>query len=314
MGNKPSSGKSDKPKSLGDSLAASGGEPPALSLRPEGSKLPVLFKWTHGGQQVSLVGDFTNWQPMPMVRSGIEFSVALDLPFGVYQYRFVVDNEQRYAQDQPVVHGTGGVHNVLDIVNYQKFEPLIELANRDAETAGSMPYGHSLQATGPPGMSGDGQYSGPPTVPLVLYKSPHLAAPLSSGFGPLSVREVEPTGPARSPLGGNPSPPLFTNQVLVGHVYHDGGSSFSSFGVEALAVATTLRHDHKFSTLIYIVPDTLTPASRPYGARDEEGEGPVNLLKQALDGGRAQEAAAGSAGALNFAPPPRKTSKDADDV
>ena len=62
--------------------------------------------------------------------------------------------------------------------------PVVGLSNAVAR------YGHSLQATGPPGMSGDGQYSGPPTVPLVLYKSPHLAAPLSSGFGPLSVREV----------------------------------------------------------------------------------------------------------------------------
>merc|ERR1719506_1208080 len=117
-----------------------GGDANAMRPSSDGSGLPVIFKWTHGGQQVQLVGSFNNWQPIQMVRSGIEFSVALDLPRGVYKYRFVVDNEQKYAQDQPVTTTETGMQNVLDTLNYKRFEPQTELDDMDLDVE-SLEYG-----------------------------------------------------------------------------------------------------------------------------------------------------------------------------
>jgi hypothetical protein len=277
-------------------LTDGGGVVDANIRSSDGSGLPVIFKWTHGGQQVQLVGSFNNWQPIQMVRSGIEFSVALDLPRGVYKYRFVVDNEHKYAQDQPVTNTETGMQNVLDTLNYKRFEPQTELDDMDLDVE-SLEYGTLSQDVEPI----DGQYSGPPTVPLVLYKSPACAAPLVSGFGPLAVRDVDKSGPSRSMLAGN-SPPLLTSQVLVRHVYHDGGTALSTYGIDALCVSTTIRYKHAFSTVVYAVPDSLSTATRSKHSRSlsqGDDEKSQNRLVSAFDDDPPEQSQ------FPFAPPAR---------
>ena len=64
--------------------------------------IPVVFTWTHGGQNVYLAASFNGWrEQIPMVRSGNEFAVVKDLPRGMHQYKFVVDDHWRFAPDQP---------------------------------------------------------------------------------------------------------------------------------------------------------------------------------------------------------------------
>jgi 5'-AMP-activated protein kinase, regulatory beta subunit len=48
-----------------------------------------------------------------------EFSVIKSFPPGVYQYKFIVDGEWKYAPDQPAMYDEmGNVNNVLEVQEY----------------------------------------------------------------------------------------------------------------------------------------------------------------------------------------------------
>jgi serine protease AprX len=70
--------------------------------------------------QVSLAGDFNNWEPSPLTRGGDGlWRVALDAPAaGRYRYKFVVDNS-RWLEDPAnglkEDDGLGGLNSFLDI-------------------------------------------------------------------------------------------------------------------------------------------------------------------------------------------------------
>ncbi len=88
--------------------------------------VPVMFKWTHGGQRVFLTGTFNHWakEGIPMVRSGQEFYQIIQVPKGVHEYKFLVDGEWKFSLDQPVLQDTSGnVNNVVDIQYYERYEP-----------------------------------------------------------------------------------------------------------------------------------------------------------------------------------------------
>ncbi|CAE7444885.1 KINB2 [Symbiodinium natans] len=91
-------------------------------------RIPVVFTWTHGGQNVFLAASFNGWRDqIPMVRSGQEFSVVQELPRGVHQYKFIVDDQWRFAPDQPRMQDSqGNMNNVLDISAYQRFQVSLE--------------------------------------------------------------------------------------------------------------------------------------------------------------------------------------------
>lgn len=51
-----------------------------------------------------------------MQRSGKDFTIMKVLPSGVYQYRFIVDGQWRYAQDLPMAQDdAGNPYNILDL-------------------------------------------------------------------------------------------------------------------------------------------------------------------------------------------------------
>ena len=80
------------------------GGAPDISAWPEPATLvPVAINWTQGGSVVEVEGSFDNWQSRQALhRSGNrEFAIVKMLPPGVYQYKFIVDNEWRFAPDQP---------------------------------------------------------------------------------------------------------------------------------------------------------------------------------------------------------------------
>ena len=53
------------------------------------------FRWPRNENisEVCLAGDFNNWTPMPMEKTGNEFQVMVELEPGEYQYKFVVDGQ-----------------------------------------------------------------------------------------------------------------------------------------------------------------------------------------------------------------------------
>lgn len=62
-------------------------------------------------------GSFDNWtNRQALQRSGKDFTIVKLLPPGVYQYKFIVDGEWKYAPEQPAMYDEiGNVNNVLEV-------------------------------------------------------------------------------------------------------------------------------------------------------------------------------------------------------
>ena len=74
-------------------------QPPAPQT-PKVDLVNIVFTWNFGGQNTQLVGSFSKWQErLDMQKKGNEFTLVKALERGVHQYKFVVDNEWRFAPD-----------------------------------------------------------------------------------------------------------------------------------------------------------------------------------------------------------------------
>lgn len=85
--------------------------------------VPTVFKWEHGGRNVYITGTFNNWdRQIPMHRSGQDFSYVHNLKRGKHAFKFVVDDEWRFAPDQPTVADVEGrVSNFIDVSDFQPY-------------------------------------------------------------------------------------------------------------------------------------------------------------------------------------------------
>ncbi|XP_043688806.1 SNF1-related protein kinase regulatory subunit beta-2 [Telopea speciosissima] len=83
-------------------------------------RIPTMITWGYGGKEVAVEGSWDNWKTRkPLQRSGKEFTIVKVLPSGVYQYRFIVDGQWRYAPDMPWAHDDmGNAYNILDVQDY----------------------------------------------------------------------------------------------------------------------------------------------------------------------------------------------------
>lgn len=124
---------------------------PALAAAGPGSAtgeaqqvIPTVFRWEHGGNQVYITGTFNNWsRKVPMHRSGNDFVYIQSLPTGKHAYKFVVDDEWRFAPDQPTVADTAGnINNMIDLANFIPEEEAAPPARKDSLP--HIPYGHAL--------------------------------------------------------------------------------------------------------------------------------------------------------------------------
>ncbi|CAK9116900.1 unnamed protein product [Durusdinium trenchii] len=220
--------------SLGPHVGAQSGpsEQQSTSVLTDSEKddcIPVVFTWTHGGQNVFLAASFNGWKDqIPMVRSGQEFSVVQELPRGVHQYKFIVDDQWRFSPDQPRMQdSSGNMNNVLDISTYQKFQ-----ITDDKETPGKFgqqipdPNDYTLDA---------------PVVPMVLSKSIFSAIPtrLMPGQGPMNI-------------------PI---HCLCDHIYLKDRSEDAP-----LVVSVTHRYGQKYSTTVYVARNSFCgTATEPNG-------------------------------------------------
>jgi hypothetical protein len=75
-----------------------------------------------------LSGTFNGWShKIPMHQSGNDFSHIISLPPGEHAYKFIVDNEWRFASDQPTIADKqGNINNYVDLANFKPDEFLIK--------------------------------------------------------------------------------------------------------------------------------------------------------------------------------------------
>lgn len=118
------------------SLTDSVGGSSSLSSSSSGPILiPKRFVWPYGGTRVYLIGSFTRWSehiPMsPMEGCPSVFQVICSLMPGYHQFKFNVDGQWRYDEQQPFVNGNYGIVNTIYLVR----EPDILPAILSAETS-----------------------------------------------------------------------------------------------------------------------------------------------------------------------------------
>ena len=185
--------------------------------------VPVAINWNQGGTVVEVEGSFDNWQSRQALhRSGNrEFAVVKMLPPGVYQYKFIVDGEWKYAPDQPAMYDEmGNVNNVLEV---QEYVPEI-LDSLDSFLAPSSPpesYDCAL-------FTQDDFAKEPPACP------PHLHLTL------LNMPQI-PDAPNLLPR---------PQHVVLNHMYNDRTKQQRGQHV----MGTTHRYRSKYVTVVFVKP------------------------------------------------------------
>jgi 5'-AMP-activated protein kinase regulatory beta subunit len=100
--------------------AAARGATTSVSIESSDSSVPTVFRWEHGGRNVFITGTFNDWsRQIPMHRSGNDFTYIHNLPKGKHAFKFIVDDEWRYAPDQPTVADVEGrINNFIDVNDF----------------------------------------------------------------------------------------------------------------------------------------------------------------------------------------------------
>ncbi|CAL0301086.1 unnamed protein product [Lupinus luteus] len=82
--------------------------------------IPTMITWSYEGKEVAVEGSWDNWKTrIPLQRSGKDFTIIKVLPSGVYQFRFIVDGQWRYAPDLPwALDEAGNAYNTLDLQDF----------------------------------------------------------------------------------------------------------------------------------------------------------------------------------------------------
>jgi 5'-AMP-activated protein kinase regulatory beta subunit len=89
----------------------------------EEDTVPTVFRWEHGGRNVYITGTFNGWsRQIPMHRSGNDFTYIHNLKRGKHAFKFIVDDEWRFAPDQPTVADIEGrINNFIDVTDFKAY-------------------------------------------------------------------------------------------------------------------------------------------------------------------------------------------------
>ena len=214
--------------------------------------MPTVFRWEHGGNQVYITGTFNGWSNrVPMHRSGNDFVYIAGLAKGKHAYKFIVDDEWRFAPDQPTVpDAAGNINNVIDLTSFRPDDdtapPPGGLARKD-----SLPgvgYGHDVPDE-------DEYTKEPPLLP------PQLRSIVLNSGSP------DPWDPCQLP------PP---NHVTLNHLY----CTAIKDGLMVQAVTQRYRRKH-VTTVLY----SLMPMAASAAAAAALTQQAVGALPQAVGGG-----------------------------
>ncbi|XVF87873.1 hypothetical protein PTKIN_Ptkin18bG0155400 [Pterospermum kingtungense] len=187
--------------------------------------IPTMITWGCGGKEVAVEGSWDNWKTrIPLQRCGKDFTIMKVLPSGVYQYRFIVDGQWRYAADLPWAQDdVGNANNILDLQDYVP-EDLKSISSFEPPESPESSYNNlPLEA--------EDFAKEPPLVP------PHLQLPLLNL--PASHSHVEIPPPLSRP-----------QHVILNHLYIQKGNS----GQPVVALGSTHRYLAKYVTVVLYKP------------------------------------------------------------
>ncbi len=84
------------------SLLAPPAEPPPVVTISEQEPTSVTFRLEdNGAEQVSVIGDFSNWEPVPLTRRDKTWSGVVRIEPGLYHFGFLVDGEWHVPEHAP---------------------------------------------------------------------------------------------------------------------------------------------------------------------------------------------------------------------
>lgn len=114
--------------SMGTSMEHSSSQQTANNMHvslsaSEDDVVPTVFRWEHGGREVYITGTFNGWtRQIPMHRSGNDFTYIHNLKRGKHAFKFIVDDEWRFAPDQPTVADIEGrINNFIDVTDFKPY-------------------------------------------------------------------------------------------------------------------------------------------------------------------------------------------------
>ena len=80
------------------------------------------FTWEEGGNDVKIIGSFSGWKDTYEMKKDVKDNVhKISLPLNneVYNYKFIVDGEWKYAKNQATKEDNdGNINNFLDLTNF----------------------------------------------------------------------------------------------------------------------------------------------------------------------------------------------------
>jgi len=139
-------------------------------------RIPMVFRWDGGGRNVYITGTFNAWkEKIPMRRSGNDFSYIRELKRGRHAYKFIVDDEWRFALDQPTVADPHGyINNFVDLTNFECTygKTMLPLGNRDHITSDDL-YGNFSPDPNDPQWYAKEPPPLPPHLRQIILNTPH---------------------------------------------------------------------------------------------------------------------------------------------
>jgi len=193
----------------------------------ETAQFPTVFSWNHGGQDVYLIGTFTNWkEKISMKQSHNDFTCIQTLEPGTYYYRYIVDGKWQTDPSQPMITDMNGeVNNVIEIKEQKKEDTI---------------FAKKFVSPSPPGTYGNyfedlSDKQSPPSLP------PHLLRALLN----------------TAPPSADPTLLPLPHHVMLNHLY-----SLPRKDEKMMIVGFTQRYKQKFvTTVFYKALDTQFPHS-----------------------------------------------------
>jgi len=113
-------------------------------------RFPTSFHWLGGGKNVFLAGSFTKWMENKVAMSKDSsniWSVIVDLPPGIHSFKFIVDGEWRFAEEQTqVTDEHGNINNFVQVTPFRerKISPKPKRTPTRVEEISQMVYSNLL--------------------------------------------------------------------------------------------------------------------------------------------------------------------------